>query len=88
MYTVSFPFTRSKSAMHPQVSIDATWIRGMYRSCFTVTSASANAFSVAARSPASQWKMRLSFLSFLSVRRTGASGASALNGSTTTGSGS
>ncbi len=56
--------------------------------CLTMTSASANAFSVAARSPASQCKMWLSFLSFLSVRRTGAPGSSALNGSTTTGSGS
>ena len=57
-------------------------------SCLTTTSASAKAFSVAARSPASQCQMWLSFLSFLSVRSTGAPGSSALKGSTTTGSGS
>ncbi len=85
---MSFPVTRSKSATQPQVSIEATWMRGMYMSCFTTTSACAKAWSVAARSPASQWKMRLSFLSFLSVRRTGAPGCSAWKGSITTGSGS
>ena len=68
--------------------MDATWMRGMYRSCLTTTSASARARSVAALSPTSQWKMWLSFLPSLSVRSTGASGSSALNGSTTTGSGS
>ena len=57
-------------------------------SCFTVTSASAKARSVAPLSPTSQWKMRLSVLPSLSVRKTGASGSRALNGSTTTGSGS
>ena len=40
-------------------------------SCLTTTSDAASAFSVACRSPASQWKMRLSFLPGLSVRRTG-----------------
>ena len=57
-------------------------------SCCTTTSAWAKALSVAARSPASQWKARLSFLSFLSVRSTCAPGASAWKGSTITGSGS
>ncbi len=27
-YTVSFPLIVSKSATHPQVSMDATWMRG------------------------------------------------------------
>src|SRR5437016_13836069 len=57
-------------------------------SCLTVTSASAMARSVAARSPHSQCQMWLSFLSFLSVRSTGAPGSSACLGSTTTGNGS
>ena len=57
-------------------------------SCLTVTSASRNIRSVAARSPHSQCQMWLSFLSFLSVRSTGAPGSSAFRGSTTTGSGS
>jgi hypothetical protein len=56
--------------------------------CLTTVAADLIAASVAARSPTSQWKMRLSFLSGLSVRSTGAPGSSALNGSTTTGSGS
>src|SRR5215475_8955553 len=54
-------------------------------SCLTVTSASWNAWSVAARSPHSQCQIWLSFLSGLSVRRTGASGSSAFFGSTTSG---
>ena len=29
MYTVSLPLTRLKSATQPQVSIEATWMRGM-----------------------------------------------------------
>ena len=57
-------------------------------SCFTVTSASAIARSVAARSPHSQCQMWLSVLPGLSVRSTGAPGARAFFGSTTTGSGS
>src|SRR4026207_1715678 len=57
-------------------------------SCFTVTSASVKARSVSALLPHSQCQMWLSFLSFLSVRSTGAPGSSALCGSTTTGSGS
>src|SRR4026209_2660952 len=57
-------------------------------SSFTVTSASAKARSVSALLPHSQCQMWLSFLSFLSVRSTGAPGSSALWGSTTTGSGS
>ena len=63
-------------------------MRGRYISCCTVTSASSKARSVASRSPTSQWKMRLSVLPSLSSRSTGASGSSALNGSTSTGSGS
>ncbi len=54
----------------------------------TFTSAVASARSASALSPASQWKARLSFLSFLSLRNTGAPGASDLCGSTITGSGS
>ena len=56
--------------------------------CLTVTSAFAKGFICRRLSPTSQWKMWLSFLSGLSVRNTGASGWSALKGSTTTGSGS
>ena len=57
-------------------------------SCLTVTSDSFDAFSVPARSPTSQWKMWLSFLPSLSVRRTCAPGLIASKGSTRTGSGS
>ena len=57
-------------------------------SSLTVTAASRNARSVAARSPHSQCQMWLSCLSFLSVRSTGAPGSRAFFGSTTTGRGS
>ncbi len=57
-------------------------------SCFTVTSASAKARSVAARSPVSQCQMWLSVFPSLSVRSTVAPGSRAFLGSTTTGSGS
>ena len=57
-------------------------------SSLTVTSASVKVRSVSALLPHSQCQMWLSFLSFLSVRSTGAPGSSAFFGSTTTGKGS
>ena len=83
MYTVRCPSTGLKSARHPHVSIDATWMRGTCIFSRTTTSASSKILSVAALSPASQCQMRLSVLPSLSVRSTGASSSSALNGSIT-----
>ena len=77
------PSTGLKSATQPHVSIDATWMRGMCIFSRTTTSASRKTRSVASLSPSSQCQIRLSVWPSLSVRSTGASGSSALNGSTT-----
>jgi hypothetical protein len=72
-----------KSATQPQVSIEATWMRGMCIFWRTVTSAVSKILAVASLSPASQCQMRLSSWPSLSGRSRGASSSSALNGSIT-----
>src|SRR3989454_960006 len=84
--TVSLPIA-SNDATQPHVSMDDTWIRGMYRSSWTTTSDSFRAFAVPSRSPTSQCQIRF-VCSFRSGRRMGASGSNAFFGSTTTGRGS
>src|SRR4030095_11765587 len=71
---------------HPHVSIDATWMRGMYICSDTVRSASLNTCSVASLLPASQCQMW--FVSLRSGRTSVAPGSIALYGSTTGGNGS
>ena len=59
-WIVSLPLTRSYSATAPHVSIGAGCERGKSIRCSTTTSAALNTRSVAARSPDSQSKIRLS----------------------------
>ncbi len=89
MCTVIVPLTESQSATMPQVSMLATWMRGMYRCSLTRVLEPMRAASVAALSPDSQCQMWLFCLpSPRSGRRTGDDGSIALYGSTTTSSGS